>query len=633
MQTIRSATALLCVSLLLAPLAVAQEAGYAWQGRQHDWITDPYRAKEIPPADMSNSPRLEQLLRAGNLYLSLQDAIALAIENNLDVEVARYGPQIGQADLMRAKAGGLLRGVPTSVSQGASSVQAQVTGDTTGAGGGGAGGAGGGGGATATEAGGAVITQTGVATQVLDPRLFLTYSASHRSSPQVNTTTTGVTALTSDSHFGNLVFQKNFLTGTSFDFSWNGAYFKSNNLLANLNPGYQGAWSINISQNLLQGFGRAVNGRNILVATNNLRVSDLVFEQQIIATVSSVVKLYWDLVTFSEDVDVRQQALALAQRLYEDNQRQVEIGTLAPIEIVSAEAQVARRQQELLVAQTRLLQQESVIKNELSKNGVANPTIKDARIIPTDRISVPDEEEVRDLSSMVETALSDRPEIEQTQINLENTRIGMRGSRNALRPSLGVTFSATNNGLAGTANPDAFVQPDAFFIGGYGTVLGQILRRNFPDYSLGVQLNIPLRNRSAQADYVRDMLSMRQAELREQRQLNAVRLSVQNAEIAVRQARALYDATVQERILQEQTLDAEQKRYALGASTVFFVIQYQNDLASARANEVSALASYAKAKVDLDQAVGRTLDVYNINLDEALDGEISRPPSPLPPQQ
>jgi len=593
------------------------------------WLTDPYQAKEIPPANLANSPRLEQLLRAGNLYLSLDDTIALAIENNLDVEVARYGPQIGQADLMRAKAGGLLRGVPTAVSQGASSVQAQVTGDTTG-GGGFSGGGSGGSGATATEAGGAVITQTGVATQVLDPRLFLTYTRSHRSTPQVNTTTTGVTALTSDSHVGNLVFQKNFLTGTGFDFSWSGANFQSNNLLTNLNPAYQGSWNISVSQRLLQGFGTAVNGRNIRVATNNLRVSDLVFKQQIIATVSSVVKLYWDLVSFNEDVNVRRQALALAQKLYEDNQRQVEIGTLAPIEIVSAEAQVARRRQELVVSETRLLQQETVIKNELSKNGVASPSIKDARIVPTDHFSIPDQQEVQELSSLVELALSDRPELEQTRINLENTRIGMRGSKNALRPSLDVSLSATNNGLAGTANPNAPIQPDPYFVGGYGSVLGQIARRNFPDYSFGVQLNIPLRNRSAQADYVRDMLSMRQAELREQRQLNAVRVSVQNAEIAVRQARALYDATVQERILQEQTLDAEQKRYALGASTVFFVIQYQNDLASARASEVSALASFAKAKVDLDQAVGRTLEVHNIDLDEAQDGAISRPPSPLP---
>jgi len=630
MPTIRTATALLCVSLLLAPVVLAQEARYSWQGPQHMRLIDPYRPKDIDPANLSNSPRLEQLIRAGNLYLSLQDAIALAIENNLDVEVARYGPQIGQVDLLRAKAGGLLRGVPQAVTQGAQSVQAQILGDTTGGGGGGEGG--GGGGTTTTEAGGAVITQTGVATQVLDPRLFFNYSVGHRSNPQSNTSTTGVTALTSDSHFGNMVFQQNFLTGTSLDFSWNGSYFESNNLRSDLNPGYQGSWNINIGQRLLQGFGKAVNGRNIRIATNNLRVSDLVFEQQIIATVSSVVKLYWDLVSYAEDVNVRRQALDLAQKLYEDNQKRVEIGTLAPIEIVSAGAQVARRRQELLVAETRQLQQETVIKNELSRRGVAVPAIKDVRIIPTDRISIPTGEEAEELSALVELALTERPEIEQTRINLENTRTGMRGAKSALRPSLDVRASFTHNGLAGEPNylGDPLPTPDPFFIGNYGTVLGQLARRNFPDYSLAFQLNIPLRNRSAQADYVRDALSLRQAELREQRLLNNIRVSVQNAEIALRQSRALYDATAQELILQEQTLEAEQKKYALGASTVFFVIQYQNDLALARANQVSALASYSKAKVDLDQAVGRTLALHNIDLDEAKTGTISTPPSSLP---
>lgn len=613
---------------MLTPAALAQDAQFSWQGRHYDRFTDPYRPKPIPEVDLANSNRLEQLLRAGNLYLSLQDAIALAIENNLDVEVSRYGPQIAQADYLRAKAGGLLRGVPQTVTAGAQSVQAQVVGDTTGAVGGGGGGAGGG--TTATEAGGAVITQTGVATPVLDPRMFFTYSLGHRSSPQSNTTTTGLTALTSDSHFGNMVFQQNFLTGTTVDFSWNGSYFESNNLRSALNPGYQGSWEISLSQRLLQGFGVAVNSRNIRVARNNLRVSDLVFKQQIITTVSSVVKLYWDLVSFAEDVNVREQALALAQKLYDDNRKQVEIGTLAPIEIVSAEAQVARRKQELLTSQTRLQQQETVLKNELSRTGIQSPSVRDARVIPTDRISVPTDEEVFELAGLVEEALAERPEIEQTQINMQNSRIGMKGAESALRPSLDVQATFRNNGLAGAASPTAFEAPDAYFIGGYGTVLGQLLRRNFPDYSVGVQLSIPLRNRSAQADYVRDSLSLRQAELREQRLSNQIRLSVQNAVIALTQARALYDAAVQERILQEQTLAAEEKKYALGASTVFFVIQYQNDLARARATEVQALATYSKAKVDLDQVVGRTLDTYRINLDEALAGDVSTPPSPLP---
>ncbi|MCP5120440.1 MAG: hypothetical protein GY953_57335, partial [bacterium] len=239
MRTLKSCTALLCVSLMLIPAALAQEARWDWQGKQHSWYTDPYRAKQIAPIDLGNSDRLEQLLRGGNLYLSLQDCIALALENNLDVEVSRYGPQLADADVLRAKAGGLLRGVPQTVQQGAQSIQQQVVGDTTGGGGGGGalstGGGGGGGGATATEAGGAVITQTGVATPILDPRLFFNYGFSHRSNPQSNTTTTGITALTFRSHSGSMFFEKNFLTGTGVTFSWDGNYFESNNRLANLN--------------------------------------------------------------------------------------------------------------------------------------------------------------------------------------------------------------------------------------------------------------------------------------------------------------------------------------------------------------------------------------------------------------
>ncbi len=641
MKTVQSLLAVFCVGLLLMPVAAAQQ--YSWQKRQYSWLTDPYRAKEIPPINLRNSDRLEALIRAGRLYLSLQDAIALALENNLDIEIARYGPQIGQADLLRAKAGGLLRGVPQTVQTGPETVQTQVAGGATGGAGRGAravtaaGAAGGGGGVSATEAGGAIITQTGVATPVLDPVMFSRYSWAHRSDPQSNTITTGTNALVFESHSFNYGLSKNWTTGTGFSFGWNNFQFLSNNPRSDLNPGWSANWQVQITQRLLQGFGPAVNNRNIRIAKNNLRVSDLVFEQQVIATVTSIIKLYWDLVAFNEDVKVKQQALALAEKLYNDNKKQVEIGTLAPIEIVSAEAQVARRQQELTASQTQLLQQETVIKNALSRTGVFSPTLAEARIVPTDRLPSPDKIEMRELERLVEVAIKQRPEIEQTRINIENTRIGMAGSRSALKPSLDAMVFYNHNGLAGQINslaqPPFIPTPDAFFIGGYGTVLKQLFRRNFPDYGVGFQLNIPIKNRSAQADYIRDALQLRQQEIRERQLLNNIRVQVENALIAVTQARALYDAAVKERILQEQTLEAEQKKYALGASTVFFVIQYQRDLAQARSIEVAALAAYAKAKVDLQQAVGQVLQEYNISIQEALSGEVSQPPAVLPPVQ
>ncbi len=633
MRTLQQTLAIFCAALMLAPVAAAQDVGYSWQKSNRNPLIAPYTPRTVAPVDLSNSDRLDHLLRAGNLYLSLQDAIALALENNLDIEVSRYGPQIAQADLLRAQAGGLLRGVPQTVNIGPESIQQSAIGvQSTGARGGGGGS--GSGGATATEAGGAVITQTGVATPDLDPSVFSRYNWSHRTSVLSNTITTGTTSLVYESHTWNLGMSKNWLTGTSASFGWNNDHINTTNRNSDLNPTWDSNFQIQITQRLMQGFGRAVNGRNIQVAKNNLRVSDLVFKEQIIETVSSIVKLYWDLVAYGEDVKVKEQALATAEKLYEDNKKQVEIGTLAPIEITSAEAQVARRQQELTASQTALLQQETVIKNALSRTGVNSPSLADARIIPTDHLPRPNEQTMAVLSSLVQLARSQRPEIEQTQINIENTRIGMAGSKSQLKPSLNAVGFYNHNALAGDPNIlNLTANPNQFLVGGYGTALAQLFRRNFPDYGIGVQLSFPLRNRSAQADYIRDSLSLRQQELREQALYNSVRVQVENALISLTQTKALYDAAVKERELQQETLNAEQKKYALGASTVFFVIQYQRDLAQAQSTEVQALAQYAKAKVDLENAVGRTLDTYHVSIDEAREGVVGRPPDlPVAPQ-
>ncbi len=638
MRTLQSFLAMICVVSLLAPAARAEQPNGAqpWYGSGPGgfWsrISQPYKAREVAPVKMENSGRLESLLRAGNLYLSLQDTIALALENNLDIELQRYGPRLAQVDLMRAEAGGLLRGVPTTVQAGPSSAQSQAIGGVTGGGGR----AGGGGGAETAGVGGTVITQTGAAIPNLDPVMFTSYGWGHRTRPQSNTITTGLTALTFNSTDLSYGIQKGFLSGTTVSFGWNNTSFQSNNPLSDLNPAASGNFQFQVSQKLLQGFGVAVNNRNIRIARNDLRISDLVFKQQVIVTTSAIVNLYWDLVSFIEDVKVKRQALLLAEKLYNDNKKQVEIGTLAPIEIVSAEAQVARRQQELIFSETSVRQQETILKSALSRNGVASPALSEASVIPTDVIRVPERESVRPVQDVIDMALKNRPELEQTQINIDNAKIGLQGSRSQLLPSLEVQMNLQNSGLAGEVNSVRLRgqniprQVDQFFVGGSGTVLSQIFRRNFPDYAVAFQLNVPLRNRSAQADMVRDQLTLRQAELRQQQQLNQVRVDVQNALIALQQARARHQAAVKERMLQEQTLEAEQKKYALGASTVFFVIQYQRDLAQAQSAEVGALSAYAKAQVDLDRITGNTLAANNIQIDEALHGSVSRPPGALP---
>jgi outer membrane protein TolC len=594
-----------------------------------------YQMQNVDPIDLRNSTRLDSLVRAGRLYLSLQDTIALALENNLDIEVQRYGTRLAETELLRARAGGFIRGIPTTLNTTTTSVANQV------AGGGGLGSSvarGGGGSDTGqASAGGFVFAQTGTTIPILDPVFSAGYGFVHRTTINSNSFSTGVPAFFVRNNSPFFSLQKGFLTGTNVSLDFNNSHVNSSVPRAEINPFTTGNLGFSLQQNLLRGFGTAVNNRNIRVAKIEIAVSDLVFKQQLITTISQIINIYWDLVSYNEDLRVKRQALALAEKLLSDNKKQVEIGTLAPIEIVRAEAEVARNQQDLTVSETRLLQQETVLKNTLSRTGVSSPVIAEARIVPTDSIRIPDQEKVAPIQDMVGTALSARPDIAQTKMSIESSKISLEGSKSQLRPALDFNLSMRNNALAGTPNnisipgvPGLVQTANPFFVGGYGSVLRQIFSRNFPDYSASISLSIPLNNRQARADMANDLLRLRQSELRQQAQVNNVRVEVQNALIGLQQARAGHQAALKSRVFAEQTLDAEQKKYALGASTIFLVIQAQRDLAVAQAAEVAALSSYSRAKVSLDQALGLTLEVNNVSIDEAVKGQVSRPPSTVP---
>jgi outer membrane protein TolC len=627
--------AAILAAALSAPPSLAQDnqrRDPAWYSR----VTDRYLAREVAPINLSNSGRLEALLRAGRLYLSLQDAVALALENNLDIELSRYGPQIAQTDLMRARAGGVVRGIPTSIANGPNSAASLSTGGGAGTGvaqTGGGGSAGGGGGANA-----ATVLFTGTQVPSLDEVAFVNYNWGHRTSVQSNTRLTGTSSLVFQNQQFSAGVQKEFLAGTSVVLAYQQQGQISNNLFAEINPVNSGNMNLQITQPLLRGFGVALNSRFIRIANNDIKISDLVFKQQVIAAVATVVNLYSDLVSFNEDVKVRRQALSLAEKLYNDNRKQVEIGTLAPIEIIRAEAEVARSQQELTQAETQVLQQETILKNYLSRTGVASPSLADARIVPTDNLRIPDVEAIQPIQDLVARAVENRPELAQTTLQIENARISLEGSKSQLLPSLNLVAAAQNNGLAGERNALFIPQPGQTLSpidprllgGGVGSVWTQILSRNFPDYSVGFQLNIPIRNRAAQADVTRDQLTLRQSELRQRQELNNIRVDVQNALIGLQQSRARYQAAQKSRVLQEQTLDAEQKKYALGASTIFFVIQAQRDLAQAQAAEVGALSTYNRARVALDRATGQILANFDINIEEAMRGKVDRAPAVLP---
>jgi len=615
------------------------------EGKWYDRLAEPYEQKEVPPISLSNSPRIEALMRGGNIYLSLQDAIALALENNLDIEMQRFGPRIAQTDVLRASAGSLLQGVstatapgPQGVNAGGSGVLAGVsqlgTASTSGSTAGG-------------SFGGLSIQRIGTSIPALDPTLTGTLGWYHQSSPLSSSYVAGQNVLVSNSNSQNFTLTKGFLTGTTAQVTFDNSGLFQNSPNNNFNPIRQGNLSIAFSQNLLQGFGVAVNNRNIRIAKNDIRIADLTFKQQVIVTVSAIIGLYWDLVSFNENVTVKKQALEVSQKLYNDNKQQVEIGTLAPIEIVRAEAEVASNQQALIVAETQVLQQETILKNVLSRTGVASAFLADAHIIPTDRIRVPDVEPVEPIQDLVAKAMMNRPELETTSIQVENTRIGLKGIKSALLPTLSVYAIANQNGLAGQPNTVGLstqtidvngtlipittartVNP--YFLGGFGGVLSQIFARNFPDYGAGIQLSIPLRNRSAQADMIQAELNLRQQQLSQRQQVNQVRVDVQNAMIGLQQARANYVSAQKARIYSEQVLDAEQKKYTLGASTIFLVVSAQRDLAQAQSTEVGALSSYARAKVNLEQVTGQTLDRNSISIDEARRGQVARPPTPPP---
>lgn len=617
MHPVESHTAILCTILMLVPAgAGGQQADSPTPAaaEHRDFLgrlTSPYtpRIPAMPP--MANSDRLEALLRAGNLYLSLQDALALALENNLDIQMQRYGPQVADTNLLHARSGGFAAPVSTAVVAG----PASVTGGPPSAG------------LQSLIVGGS--TGVGNAPPSFDPLVTGTYGWAHNSTPQASSFTTGTSALVQRVVSTGVAVQDNLLPGTAFNLGLTNSNANTNNLNAQFNPSTSSALTLNVTQHLLQGFGPAMNARQISIAKNNREISDLTFKAQVITTVSAISDLYWDLVAYNENVRVQRDALAASQRLLEDDQKQVDVGTLAPIEVTRARAEIASGQQALTVAETQVLQQETILKNALSKTGVVSREIASAHVILTDHLRVPGNDSLTPIQDLAATAVASRPEMAQFRILIQNQGIAIRGTRNELLPTLDVVGLLTNNGLAGQLNPQV-AGASPFFIGGYGTVLSQIFARNFPTYSIGLNLSLPIHNRAAQADLINSELTLRQQQVGIQRLENQVRVEVQNAVIGVQQARAQYESATQQRMLQQETVDAERKKLDAGVSTSYNVILTERDLVTAESSEVAALTAYAKARVELDRATGQTLNSNNISVAEAFQGKVARPPSPIP---
>jgi outer membrane protein len=638
------AVALLCVVSLVPSLGFAQQAQppaapstvtpmndyskpkSAWTG------VGPYTGRDVPSPNLSNAPRIDQLLKNGELMLSLNDAIALALENNLDIAIARYNLNIADTDVLRAKSGSATRGVNTGL----------VSGTPGGGGVGSTSSQGGGAGGTTTGAGGAgsgtggIVSSTvgaGSAIDSFDPVLTGTISAQDVTSPVSNNITTGAFT-TRNKNFGyNFGYSQGFTPGSLLSVSFNNSRNTTSGFTSLL-PTLNSSFRASVRQHLLSGFGFGPNTRFIRIAKINREISDVSFKNQIITTVSQIQNIYWDLVNAYEDVKVKERSLALADKTLSDNRKQVEIGTLAPIEITRAQAEVATRQQDLIISQTNLQLQQLLMKNAITRN-LSNATLATAPVIPTDTMVVPQVEQVRPIQDLINEALSRRPDIASQRMDLTSRDISKKSARNALLPTLDIVGWYGGSGLAG--NPVDCVNTTGTLdctpvttatrrVRGYGGAFGDAFDATNPDKGVALQLNIPIRNRSAQADQVRSELEYRQAQMRLQQVENQIGIEVRNAAYALQQNRARVDAARSARELQIQNLDAEQKRYALGASTNTLVLQAQRDLATAEANLVAATAAYEKSRVELDRVTGYTLDRNGIQMDDAVTGQVRKEP-------
>ncbi len=584
----------------------------------------PYLPADVPPVRLNNSNRMRDLIRAGKLYLTAQDAIALALENNIDIEVARYTPLSLEWSLERAQAGGALPGVPSGATASNSVASGQgVLGSQAAAG------VSNGGNANNRSSGNTTITQVGPVAQTFDPSIQGSTAFSHKTLPQFDQVQTFNPVLIDNARVYSTSYQQGFLSGGSVNVSYNNHYLNENAITDVLNPSVAPTLSVSLQQNLLQGFGAKVGGRQIEVAKINLRTSDLNFRSQLITTIVNVLNAYYALVGDYENVKAKQSARDVAQNLLEDSRKQVQIGSLADIDLITSESQVASTGQDLVNAQVALDQQSVILKNLISRTGIGDPLIASVEIVPLDRIVMPpDDNDIPAMRDLVTRAAANRNDLQAETASLQSTEISNLGTRSGLLPSLQLFASTSNAGTAGSPHPANIfgfqLTPDAYFVGGLGKALGQIFRRDFPSENAGFFASVPLKNRQAQADFGIDQLSLRQQQLANAKDLKQNQVDILNSVVALRQARARYDAAAHARVLDAQLLESEQKKFGLGASTPYNVIQQQRDLVAAQATEIAALVSYSNARVNLDQTLGATLETNHVSIAGARAGRLAQ---------
>lgn len=591
------------------------------------WLRDPinvYRPTNIPMASFTNSVRLADLVKNGKIYLSLSDAIALAIENNYDIAIARYDLDIADTDILRARAGapnllGAPSGLVTNTLSGSPSITSTgggPGGTTVGAGGAGSG------------TGGIVLSTNGAgpAPENLDPTVAGTIQLERQKSPQFSAFQPR--SFTNTDQY-NFTFNQGFVTGSSFALGWNNSRTTTVGGFNSYSPQLLSSFKATVTQHLLQGAGIWVNKRLIYQAQNDRRITDASFRQQILYTVNQVESIYWGLVQAYEDVQAKQRALDQSNQLLSDNKKQLEVGSMAPLDVVNAESSVAADQQALITAQSALNYQQQIMKQAIARN-LNDPALSTAPVIPTDRVSLePIPEEGQPVEALVQEAFQQRPELEQAVLTLRNDEITLKGARNSLLPQLDVYGFYAAQGIGGAPNVNCqflTFSCAATSSSGYPDVLHNLVNGTSPDKGVGFNLTVPIRNRVAQSVQERSLMEYRQAELQLEQKYTQIRMQVVNAMYALTNDRAQVRSAEAARDYAQQSLDAEQKKLHLGASTTANVLTQQRNLATADANLIAAHAAYAKDRAGLYQTLASTMQHYGINLMDAAKGVVSTEP-------
>ncbi len=587
-----------------------------------------YSPSQAPEPQLTNSPYLNQLIREGKLYLSLKDAIQLALENNLDIAIARYNLPIADMDILRTKGGGVFRGVNAGVVQGTPG--GGVGGFGTGAPGAGAGGTTAGAGGAGAGASGLVQSTLGVGTVVssYDPAIIASVGAEHQTTPLANLRIYGVPLLQLNTGQANFGFAQAFATGTSVSFEFNNNRQTTNSPYFNLSPALGSMYRFSFQQQLLSGFGFGPNLRYLRIAKNNKKISDIAFKDQVMATVTQIENIYWDLVNAYEQSQVNEQSLAFAQQSLDNAKKQLQLESIPAMDVMRAEAEVSKRDQDLTVARTSLQLQELLMKNALTKS-LDDPGLESVKVVPTDTLQsaqiVPLNQPVQDL---IQQALHDRPELFESDIDLANRQISRKAARNALLPSLSLVAFYGGSGLGGPLNPVYNVPgvPNSSSVPiDFSGALGNAFNNTAPDYYVGFNLNIPIRNRVAKADQYRSELEYRQAELRREELRKQIRIEVRNARYALEQTAARVGAARKARDLVQRTFEITQKEQTLGAGSTYQTMTAQRDLALAELDLVTARTVYEKAKVEVDRATGATLEHNGIAIQDAINAAIVAP--------